>query len=40
MSEIFNTFIEQQNLVVHSVYTWDNITGGMEIVSDKNPIQE
>ena len=38
--EIFNALIEQENLVVHSVYTWDNITGGMEIVSDSKRIQE
>ena len=34
MGEIFNTLIAQNNLIVHSVYTWDNITGGMEIVSN------
>ena len=32
-AEIFNTFIAQNNLIVHSV-TWENITGGMEIVSN------
>ena len=31
--ELFNSFIAQNNLVIHSVYTFDNISGGMEIVS-------
>ena len=31
--EIFNGFIAQNNLIIHSVDISDNISGGMEIVS-------
>ena len=38
MGEVFNGFIAQNNLEVDVVYTFDNISGGMEIVSHDQTI--
>ena len=38
MGELFNSFIAQNNLEVDVVWTFDNISGGMEIVSHDQAI--